>query len=304
MDGSTALYRLRNLLNEDANSAFLDDRTSYDFINAAANEFVQRAKALKSSQAVTTVASQRGYTLNADFLELHLRDRQNKLYLPYNDGSSSNSEFIYWKDYEDLILEDNITAVSKPSHFTIIDDTTLDSQVTGTATSAGALSGGQSTLTDSAADFSDVSAGDIVHNTTDGSDGIVLSKTSSTVLVTALFSGTENDWDSSDAYIIQPQGRLQLQFDPPPSTGSHTLTVHYIQRPAPVYSDYGVFRFQPQHMDAILKYAAFNYKYRDQDPNFGDAYYQHWDRQLREANHGLNKSFNRKRLKVNLSARR
>jgi hypothetical protein len=304
MDGKTALYRLRNLLLEDANSAFLDDRTSYDFINAAASEFVQRTKSLKSSQAITTVADQRGYTLNANFMELYLKDKQNKLYLPYNDGSSSYSEFIYWKDYEDLILEDNITSVSIPSGFTIIDDATLDSQVTGTATSAGASSGGQSILTDTAADFSDVSAGDIVHNTTDGSDGVVLSKTSSTVLVVALFGGTANDWTDSDAYVIQPQGRLQLQIDPPSSTAGHTLTVHYVQRPSPVYSDYGTFRFQPQHMDAILKYAAFNYKYRDQDPNYGDAYYQHWDRQLREANHSLNKSFNRKRLKVNMRARR
>jgi hypothetical protein len=194
--------------------------------------------------------------------------------------------------------------VSKPDSFTIVDDNTLDSQATGTCTSAGALSGGQATLTDSAADFSDVSAGDIIHNTTDGSMGIVLSKTSSTVLVTALFGGTDNDWDSSDAYVIQPQGRLQLKFDPPPSTASHTLTVHYIQRPKPVYSDYGVFRFQPQHMDAIIKYAAFNYKYRDQEPNFGDALYRHWDMQTRRASNSLGKSIGNKRINVSFKARR
>jgi len=304
MDGKTALYQLRRLLNEDANSAFLDDRTSYEFINSAAIEFVERTKCLKATQTITTVADQRGYTLNADFITLYLRDKANNLYLKYNDGSSSYSDFIYWKDYADLILEDNIASVSKPSHFTIIDDSALDSQVTGTCTSAGALSGGQATLTDSAADFSDVSAGDIIHNTTDGSDGVVLSKTSSTVLVTALFGGTENDWDSSDAYIIQPQGRLQLQFDPPPSTASHSLTVYYIQRPQPVFSDYGVFRFQPQHMEAIIKYAAFNYKYRDQDPQFGDAYYQHWEREIRKSADTLNSSFSRNKLKVNMKVRR
>ena len=60
---------------------------------------------------------------------------------------------------------------------------TLHWIVTGTrtTTSAGAAVGGASTLTDTGGDFSDVSPGDIVHNTTDGSDGIVLSKTSSTV---------------------------------------------------------------------------------------------------------------------------
>jgi len=304
MDGITALYRLRQLLNEDANSAFLDTRTSYDFINSAAVEFVERTKCLKSSQAITTVASQAGYTLNADFLSLYLKDRNNQYYCKYNDGGSSYSDFIYWKDYEDIIIEDNVDAVSRPSDFTIIDDATLDDQLTGTCTSAGVLSGGQAILTDSAADFSDVSAGDTIHNTTDGSMGIVLSKTSSTVLVTALFGGTENDWDSSDAYVLQPQGRLQLRLDPPPSTAAHTITVYYAQRPQPVYSNYGVYRFQPQHMEAILKYAAFNYQYRDQDPNFGDAYFQHWERALRQSADMLNSTFQRNRIKVNMKVRR
>ena len=194
--------------------------------------------------------------------------------------------------------------MAKPDHFTIIDDPVLDNQVTGTATGDGAASGGQCILTDTAADFSDVSAGDIVHNTTDGSDGVVLSKTSTTVLVTALFNGTADDWTSSDAYVIQPQGKLQLILDPPPSTGGHTLTVHYIQQPAPVYSDYGTFRFQSQYMDAIIKYAAFQYKYRDREPNYGDVYYMHWDRQVRMANHNLNRTLKRNKLTVNMKARR
>lgn len=304
MDGASCLYRLRQLLNEDANSAFLDDRTSYDFINSAAIEFVERTSCLKSTQSITTVADQREHTLNADFIKLYLKDKNNRLYCKYNDGSSSYSDFIYFKPYEEIIYEDNVDSVSDPTHFTIIDDATLDSQVTGTTTSAGAASGGQSTLTDTGADFSDVSAGDMVHNTDDGSVGVVLSKTSPTVLVTALFGGTDDDWTSSDAYVIQPQGRLQFQFDPPPSTSSHTVTVYYIQRPAPVYSDYGVFRLQPQHMEAILKYAAFNYKYRDQDPNFGDAYFQHWENELKKSSATLNNAFGRNRIKVNMKVRR
>jgi hypothetical protein len=235
---------------------------------------------------------------------LYLKDKSNRLILPYNDGASSYSDFIYWKDYEDVIVDNNIDSVSNPTHYTIIDDGTLDSQATGTCTSAGALLGGQATLTDSSGDFSDVSAGDTVHNTTDGSMGIVLSKTSSTSLVTALFGGTDNDWDSSDAYVIQPQGRLQIKLDPPPSTAGHTLTAHYVQRPAPVYSDYGIFRFQSQNMDAIIKYAAFNYKYRDQEPQFGDALYVHWDRQVRLSNNVLGKSIGRGKIGINFKKRR
>lgn len=304
MDGKEALYRLRNLLNEEADSGFLDEKTSYDYINDAAREFAGRTKCLKNSQAITTVGSQTGYTLNANFMSLYLKNENNRHYALYNDGSSSYNDFIYWKDYEDIILADNVDSVAKPSHFTIIDDSTLDTQVTGTATSTGAATGGQCTLTDTAADFSNASAGDIVHNTTDGSDGVVLSKTSTTELVTALFNGTADDWTSGDAYVVQPQGRIQLILDPLPSTSGHTLTVHYIQRPDPVFSDYGTFRFQPQYMDAIIKYAAFLYKYRDREPNYGDAYFQYWDRQVRMANHSINSTFKRNRITVNMKARR
>lgn len=304
MDGKEALYRLRNLLNEAADSGFLDEKTSYDYINEAARDFADRTDCLKSSQAITTVSDQKEYTLNADFTALYLKDRQNRHYGLYSDGSSSYNDFIYWRDYEDIILADNVDSVTKPDHFTIIDDATLDDQVTGAATGNGAVTGGQCTLTDSAADFSDVNAGDIIHNTTDGSDGVVLSKTSTTELITALFNGTADDWSTNDDYVIQPQGRLQLVLDPPPSTGGHTLTIHYSQRPVPVYSDYGIFRFQPQYMDAIIKYAAFLYKYRDSEANYGDAYYMHWDRQVRKANHSLNSSFRRNRITVNMKARR
>jgi hypothetical protein len=304
VDGKEALYKLRELLGEDADSAFLEDKTSYDYINEAAREFVIRTRCITASQDLTTVEDQRGYTLNADFMELYLMNKQNRHYVLYNDGSSSYSDFIYWKDYEDIILSDSQTSVLKPDKYTIVSDPVLDSQVTGTATSDGAASGGQCTLTDTAADFSDVSAGDIVHNTSDGSDGIVLSKTSTTVLVVALFGGTTDEWTSTNAYVIQPQGRLQLRLDPPPSTAGHTVTVHYIQRPVPVYSDYGVFRFQPQHMEAIIKYAAYQYKFRDREPNFGHIYYQAFERQIRMSGNALNKTFKRNKITVNLRARR
>jgi len=279
MDGKTLLYKLRNLLQEDSSSGYMDDRSSYNYLYEAAVSFVSRTKCLRATQEVTTVAETSEYTLNADYIELYLKTPDNKFFAKYNDGSTDS--FIYEKEYEDIIYENNTTSVSVPSNFCIIDDSTLDSQVTGTTTSAGAASGGQCTLTDTTGDFSDVSAGDIVHNTTDGSDGIVLSKTSSTVLVTALFGGTNNDWSSSDAYVIQPQGRMKIKLVPPPSTSSHTATVYYIQRPAPVYSDYGVYRFPSQYADAIVKFAAWLYKYRDDDPNFGDAWFKFWDADVR-----------------------
>lgn len=280
MDGKTLLYKLRNLLQEDASSGYMDDRTSYDFLYEAAVMFVSRTKCLRATQAITTIAETSEYTLSADYIQLYLKNPSNEFFIKYNNGSTDT--FLSEKDYEDIVYENNTTSATIPGNFSIIDDSTLDSQVTGTATSAGAVTGGQCVLTDTTGNFSDVNAGDIVHNTTDGSDGVVLSKTSSTTLVTALFGGTNNDWSSSDAYVIQPQGRMKLKINPPPSTSSHIATVYYIQRPAPVYSDYGVYRFPAQYSDAIIKYAAWLYKYRDEEPNFGNAWFQHWDAGVRQ----------------------
>lgn len=282
MDGKEALYRLRQLLHEDADSSFLDDKTSYSFLWEAAKAFVTRTNCLRSSQSITTVVDQAGYTINADFLRLYLKDNSGNFIVKYNNGSAN--DFIPYRKYSQIIYEDNTTSSYKPNYFTIIDDPTLDSQVSGTASSAGASSGGLSTLTDtsSSTKFADVSAGDIVHNVTDGADGIVVSKTSGTAVVTALFGGSGNDWASSDSYVIQPQGRLQLQLNPPPSVAGHTVTLYYIQIPPPVYSVYGTYRFSQSVSEALVKYAAWLWKYADREPNFGDKWYTFFDLQARQ----------------------
>ena len=70
--------------------------------------------------------------------------------------------------------------------------------VTGTATVADAAGG---TLTDGTADFvvAGVIVGDVVHNTTDGSWGVITALTATTITAT-LAGGTEDDWDIGDAY--------------------------------------------------------------------------------------------------------
>jgi hypothetical protein len=58
-------------------------------------------------------------------------------------------------------------------------------------------------LTDSSGDFIDsgIFAGDMVHNTTDGSSATISSRTA-TILAGTLSGGTDNDWDNGDAYRI------------------------------------------------------------------------------------------------------
>jgi len=281
MDGKNLLMRTRQLLNEPSTSQFLDDRTTYDNLYAAALEFTRLSKCLRATQEITTVASQAGYTINGDFLSLYLRTAANDFYIKYEDADE-NEYFIDYKPYQDIIWDNDTTAISIPNYFTLTTDTTLDSQISVAASAASDDVGGKSTLTVAAAAFGDVTPGDIVHNTTDGSDGVVVKYTSTTSIDICLFGGTDNEVDIADAFIIQPRGRLSLQFDPPPSTESHTATLYYIQKPAPVYSDYQIYPFAFDYTDTLAMYAAWLYKFRDREPDFGHTWYQHFMAQVTE----------------------
>lgn len=302
MDGKSLLYSLRNTLNEDSGSAFLDDRTSYEYLYEAATMFASRTGALTAEQSITTVADQEAYTLNANYDSLYLRNYDEEYIVKYNDGATNT--FPLFKEYERIIYEDETTSVPLPSWFTVKDKSSLGDQITGTATSTAAASAGLATLTDTSGDFSDAAPGDIIHNTTDGSSGYVVSKTSSTIIVVALFGGTANDWTSGDAYVIQPQGRMQLLLNAPPSTSGHTVTFYYNQRPEPVFSDYGVYRFPDSYMPAIVKYAAWLYKYRDREPEVGDSLFLYFDREVKRANRVYGNSSKHRDITFNLRRRR
>lgn len=296
MDGKDLKRRLRQLLNEDSDSNWLDERTTYDNLYEAAVEFVDKTHCLKGSQEITTVADQTDYNLDPAFLKLFVTNGDDQYVIKWGDDT-----FITWKDGGEISYGNQTDSVSIPSNFTIADADILD-QVTGTATSEGASSGGASNLTDTAGDFTNVEAGSSIHNTTDGSTGIVLSKTSTTVISTALFGGTNNYWEASDAYIIQPQSRYKLVLYPPPDD-AETVTVEFIERPDPVYSDYGIYRFQNQYSQALVKYAFWLYKYRDQEPNFGDGMYRYWSDAIRNAAYNTNQALNRK-LKISFKAKK
>ena len=301
MDGKTLTDALYSILNEVSTSSFMDARTSYDHLYEAACELVSRTWCLTSTQAITTVADQTAYDLNADFLKLYLQNDRNEYVCKLNDGSSDY--WLKWRDHQGIVLANNDDSIAIPWNFSIIDKSTLDDPITGTATSSGTLSNGEAILYDTSAPFANVKAGDAIHNTTDGSDGVVISVTSTSELITALFDGTDNDWDSSDAYVIVPGGRKQFILDPPPSTDGYTITLYYLQKPTPVYSSYRAYRFDPDYKRALVMYAAWLYKYRDRDPNFGDAFYKFFDLKCREANRNENSSRNRTGLKFNFKKR-
>lgn len=216
----------------------------------------------------------------------------------WTDGSSTGTKSSYEVR--------KVSSQTVPSYFTIRDKQALHAQITGTATTTGDDTENFSYLTDTSGLFLTtdyVSIGDTIHNTTDASDGLVISIESGTKLGVALHGGTDNEWDTSDAYVIQPQGRSEIYFDPPPSTTGHLIRIPYIARPAPVYHGYGTYRFSQKAMEAIIKYAAWLYKYRDSTPDFGDRLFIMWDKAVRDEAHRLNPYLTQRKLKVNLKAR-
>ena len=275
MDGKNLLRLVEKIMNEPSHalSQILDERTTYDFFYEAAKHWAIETKCLTGIQEITTVASTAGYTLNGDFLELYLK-HDDEFYVKLYDGTDYH--FLTFKPYGDVYYENDTVAVAIPPHFTLLDDTTLDTLISDTADNAADDVGGKTVLTMTAAVFGDVSPGDIIHNTTDGSDGPVVKVTSTKIIEICLFGGTDNEIDANDAFIIQPRGRMKIQLVPPPSTKDYTLYVPYVQRPAPVYSDYDVYRIFLDYPDAAAQYVAWKYKYIDKEPNFGDAWYKYW----------------------------
>jgi hypothetical protein len=209
-----------------------------------------------------------------------------------------------------------VSTQETPDYFSLRDKQDLYSQVTGTITTASTSSVGEAIdLTDTAGMFTTtdyVSSGDVVHNVTDGSDGVVLEvkkEEDGKKLSTILFGGTNNDYSDTsgsagDSYIIQPQGRFEIYLDPPPSTSNHLIKIPYIARPDPVYSDYGTYKFGHDAMVAIIKYAAWLYKYRDEEPDFGDHLYVHWNRAVTQEARNRNPFLYKKKWTVNLKARK
>ena len=273
MDGKDLSRRVLKLLNEPSTSQFIDTRTTFDFLYEAAKEWVNISKCLRKTQSITTVAEQQGYTIDGDFLAHWVKDDDNSFQVKYNDGS--DDYFLDFKEYSEIIYDNDSDSVLLPSYWGVTNDTTLDSQITGVTNAAGAAVGGKSTCAAATALFTDATAGDIIHNTTDGSDGVIISIASDfKSCTTALFGGTDNDWTSGDALIIQPRGRLKLVLDPPPSTAAHTITVYALQKPTPVYSSYDVYPFSYDYAEALSKYAAWLYKMRDKEPDVGHAWYK------------------------------
>ena len=114
---------------------------------------------------------------------------------------------------DSLIARD--TAQIKTIKYSVEGDTTVvKTAIARPVLFSGAHSGssGSATLTDSGRDFSALGIRvntDIIKNTTDSSEGVITNISTDTITVT-LAGGTDNDWDTSDAYQIVDGETLNL----------------------------------------------------------------------------------------------
>ena len=301
MDGESLKYTLRQVLREADNSSFIDERTSYDFLFKAAKEVNQRVKYLIAEEDITTVASQSEYDLPADFMGTYFMNDRNELVIKYTTAAGSIT-FPIWRDYDKIKQITESTSQPIPGNFTVFPKMTQSSRITGTATATGSLAYEETTLTDALAPFAGVSVGDSIHNITDVSSGIVVVKTSTSSLITVLFGGTNNYWTSGNAYAIVPQGIKSLLLYPPTSNAGDTVTIPYLQTPAPIYSSYRTYKLDQSYEMALVYYAAWLYAVKDKDKT--NYLYQLYDKEVKQGNLQTNRALNRNQtFRVNLMKR-
>jgi len=295
VDGLTLTRALRELLQEPVSSSFLDDRATYEYLYKAAVEVASRTRLLTSTWSFTTTADTAAYLLPADFLDIYPVDDYNRPFIKY--GSTN---FIYNRDYSAVLMANSSSSVPVPATYSVI-DAPASASITGTATSAGPLDKGEAILTDASGPFLNVSVGDTVHNMTDGSSGYVVSVTSASQIVTCLFDGTTRAWSSGDSYVVSPQARYQLVFDPPPANSGDEVTVVYVQKPSPVFSPYRSYRLPPTLKEAVVYYAGWLYKNRGQEPNYADYLLQHFEMELMRQGINANRALQKRpTMRVNM----
>jgi len=138
MDGKTLRTQLAFLLRESTSSAFLDEKTSYDFLYEAACAFSLLTQSINGTQSITSVASTSSYTLNADFLCLRVQTTErNQWTIKLNDGTSD-----YWishRDYEPQYYANNTDETAIPDSFAITDVETAPVNLTGAASATASL---------------------------------------------------------------------------------------------------------------------------------------------------------------------
>jgi len=240
---------------------FYGERQIFDYLDIAANHFARATGILHASTELTTVEDQQAYDLPPDFIRLYLKNNLGRYFIKYNDGSVYSWPIL--APYERLYKTNLTDSRETPARFALRDKPEKESLIEGEVSEDGAVDDkGESALIDEDMLFSTtnrVHARDVVHNTTRGASGFVLSVTGETECRCALFNDNgdaRTGFSDGDAYIIQPAAEKQIYLDAPSATAGHTMTVEYVSVPNLVYTDYGFWRFPSRTCQAICWGAA------------------------------------------------
>lgn len=235
-----------------------DRKYFLDCVNAAAIEFVLETKCHKKTFETRLAAGATKVSLPWDFLELHAKDRNNRLVcmLKAPDGA------VTWLrvSTDEIVFTDG-PGTGSPSRGHVTQTSTVMPEILLTAAATEKAAGGVAllSLTDPGyAICSHVSIGDDAKNLMDNSSGVVVG-TSPVVASIAFFNGEDNDIDAGDEIVISPKPRHLFGFDAAIPEAGWTLVVPYVAKPNPVYSDFGQFPFNEVEGRAIAYYGAYKF---------------------------------------------
>jgi hypothetical protein len=305
MDGQTIQRKVPALLGEQSTSSFIDKQFTYDVAYEAVTEFIRRTELLKDITTLTTTVGIDLYALPPDYLCLFARDYYNRYFIQYLKAGTTQPTPVLWQDISIGIYNFDTSSKVPIDYFTILESSQINA-VTGTAVALGAIDTpmiDESILYGNVGDFTNVSEGDRAYNTTDSSEGYIISIPTTNSLVTAMLGGTDNEWGAGDAYVIMPQQRYSIGTIPSPSQPGDSLVVPYIQKPIPVYSPFRRYNIPSIYELPIIEYAAFLYKYKDREANYGDAFYKHFDSICRQNKDMTNKATRKQGFTVNMKKR-
>lgn len=401
MTGQELLRRLRQILNEDENGAWMDDHTSYDYLYEAATEWVERTHSHVHFARIQTRSDVATYDLPANFLKLFESDKQNNYFVtflgqngdkklrfvdyedmdnePIGRGVNAQTGQTYWvagtgfvdtkQDfsewetttgsndgaaylmrvwdyrgrmawgymgasatvagtndgiylYQDKFLNNSgvngveatpdyymiyEAAQGDPDKFCITVSEKHEAPNAYTCASTGAIVNGESWFVGATSDDfigDGLAEGDYIYNTTDGSEGRIIDAPREQRLRVALFGGTNNYCSSDDSVVVVRRNRQQIHLTPTPSASNDLIHFPYIAIPHPVFSDHRAYTVRDTAAKSLVKYAAFLYKFRDSEPDFGNVYFIAFDRECRKELNQIRPFLRNKRtLPVNMRAR-
>ncbi|MDD5006835.1 MAG: hypothetical protein PHC68_00365 [Syntrophorhabdaceae bacterium] len=288
MDGQLFLDYVDLLLKQEkaqmgavsSDATIKNDYQAYELGDIGACEFARQTLLLRNEAGITSVDGQRDYECPPDFIRIARKARDGRTdVLLYTQSGETQGEKIYREPYDGFWDYDTAEEEEIPSGFDVVENPISPLEITGSADANGTLSSGESNLTDLSATFTDGS--DLVYpryrvrNTTNGKDhrGIVLDRTSDTILKTAMFQDTvAQAWTNGDTFAIQSSAKFKLRFKYATSTSGDTIKLDYFCFPPPVFSPIGMWGFpDPSHVMAVAIYAVWWMKVRNVQAQQGDV---------------------------------